>query len=155
MSIHLNPIWVKKHRVITSKGGFLYFIISKKCIDFQSLNKHQNRFYDYKADKYILWCCNSFNLHICMLEKSHIYQSIIVLMFSSFSGILTWEYSKNMLCKIFHMSHVIDILIQTSMRIWIFQCFRIEICFNLSFISTIYSMIIFESIKKNIDVRDD
>ena len=52
-----------------------------------------------------------------MFEKSHIYQSIIVLMFSSFSEILTWEYSKNMLCKIFHMSHVIDILIQTSMQI--------------------------------------
>ena len=63
---------------------FCIFIISKKCIDFQNLNKHQNRFQDYKAEKYILWCCNSFNLHICMLEKSHIYQSIIVLMFSSF-----------------------------------------------------------------------
>ena len=129
---------------------FCIFIISKKCIDFQNLNKHQNRFQDYKAEKYILWCCNSFNLHICMLEKSHIYQSIIVLMFSSFSEILTWEYSKNMLCKIFHMSHVIDILIQTSMRIWIFQLPHLD-----SFQLRIYSTILSKSIKKNVDVRDD
>ena len=40
--------------------------------------------------------------------KSHIYQSIIILMFSSFRNFLTWEYSKNIFCKIFHMSHVID-----------------------------------------------
>ena len=145
MSIHLNPIWMKNHRVITSKGGyFCIFIISKKCIDFQNLNKHQNRFQDYKAEKYILWCCNSFNLHICMLEKSHIYQSIIVLMFSSFSEILTWEYSKNMLCKIFHMSHVIHILIQTSMRIWIFQR---KLPHLDSFQLRIYSTILSKSIK--------
>ena len=137
MSIHLNPIWMKNHLVITSKGEYLWSW--RKTLN---LKEHQNRFQDYQAEKYILWCCNSFNLHTCMPEKSHIYQSIIVLMFSSFSEILTWEYSKNMLCKIFHMSHVIDILIQTRMQIWIFRLPHLD-----SFQLRIYSIILFEWIK--------